>query len=111
MTIAGDPWGGPVGPRGVSTVRQKPAWMDEGLCFGCDPELWYPGRGDNATLSAAKAICAACPHRETCLEHALEVGEKWGVWGGKSERERRRIRSKRRLARQAARTADAADVA
>ena len=73
-------------------------WQDRASCLGMDPDLFFPERG--ASTREAKAICAACPVRIDCLEFALAHGEKFGIWGGMSERERRRIR---RMRAQAAR--------
>lgn len=58
-------------------------------CAGLDPSLWYPDQG--ATARGGRAICATCPVLPLCLELALARGEKHGVWGGASERERRRL--------------------
>ena len=75
------------------------AWRDHGGCRGLDPEIFYPPEDDEVAAEPAKAICAVCPVRETCLEYALTRREKIGVWGGMTERERRRlIRQRRRLA-------------
>lgn len=71
-------------------------WMAEANCAGLDPELMFPGRGDTETLQAAKVVCAECPVKQQCLDYAIENGEHFGVWGGTSERERRRIRGRRR---------------
>lgn len=71
-------------------------WIELAACQDEDPELFFPGRGMNTQLRAAKAVCAFCAVKEECLEFALENGIKHGVWGGKSERERRRIRRERR---------------
>lgn len=65
-------------------------WMRFGLCAQTDPEAFYPDRGENAT--SAKTVCAGCPVRAECLAYALEHGERFGVWGGLSERERRVLR-------------------
>jgi WhiB family redox-sensing transcriptional regulator len=73
------------------------AWMDHANCAGCDPNLFFPERG--ASTKEAKAVCAACVVRETCLEYAMAQGIKHGIWGGRSERERRRIRIERAQAR------------
>ena len=72
-------------------------WQDEGNCLGADPDLFFPSPGDS--LKAAKAVCNSCVVRAECLEYALENGEKYGIWGGMSERERRRIRRQRAIAR------------
>lgn len=68
-------------------------WMDRGECVGCDPELMFPQRGE--PTSEAKQTCAACEVRAECLEYALAVPERHGIWGGKSERERLRLRRHR----------------
>jgi WhiB family transcriptional regulator, redox-sensing transcriptional regulator len=73
------------------------SWRDRGRCKGVDPEVFYP-EDDEAPADEAKAICALCPVRETCLEHALTVREKAGVWGGYTARERRRLIRQRRRA-------------
>ena len=66
-------------------------WADQGLCrTHPNPDLWFPGRGE--ATEPAKAICRVCPVQAECLEHAVRHGEKHGIWGGKSERERRRYR-------------------
>jgi WhiB family transcriptional regulator, redox-sensing transcriptional regulator len=72
-------------------------WLDLGACRGLDPETFYPEDDDSA--EKAKAVCAQCSVRATCLEFALGHREKQGVWGGATERERRRIiRQRRRTA-------------
>lgn len=63
-------------------------WQDA-ACLGGDPSLWFDY--DAESRRAAKAICAGCPIRVECLAHALATPELFGVWGGKDERERRRI--------------------
>ena len=65
-------------------------WVVDANCQGVNPDLFFPGRGESA--DAAKAVCAGCVVSAECLEYALDAGEKFGVWGGKSERERRRLR-------------------
>ncbi len=57
--------------------------------------LFFPARGDRETLEAAQAICARCPVHVECLDYALRTKVAFGVWGGKSERQRRRIRAGR----------------
>ena len=72
-------------------------WRDKGACRGIDPDIFYPSEDDSA--DEAKAVCAVCVVRQACLEHALTSREKEGVWGGATERERRRlIRQRRRTA-------------
>ncbi|HEV2928426.1 MAG TPA: WhiB family transcriptional regulator [Propionibacteriaceae bacterium] len=77
------------------------SWQDYANCRGVDPDLFFPERG--ASTREAKEVCAGCVVRDECLEYALVFGEKFGVFGGKSERERRRIRKARRAAALAAR--------
>ncbi len=72
-------------------------WRDLGACRGLDPEVFFPETDDEAEV--AKNICDGCDVRIACLEHALASREKVGVWGGTTERERRRIvRQRRRTA-------------
>lgn len=61
-------------------------WMDEALCAQVDTELFYPEKG--GSTRSAKQTCMECPVREQCLTYALENGERYGIWGGLSERER-----------------------
>lgn len=75
-------------------------WQLLANCLGVDPDLFFPERG--ASTKEAKSVCQGCVVREECLEYALANGEKFGIWGGLSERERRRIRRQRALARAAA---------
>src|SRR4030065_587719 len=66
------------------------AWQDDANCKGANADLFFPERG--ASTRAAKAICRECQVRGECLEFALRSGEKFGIWGGLSERERRPVR-------------------
>jgi WhiB family redox-sensing transcriptional regulator len=69
-------------------------WRQRAACRGLDPEIFYPASDEEA--EEAKAICASCPVRQLCLEHALAFRERDGVWGGLTERERRRVLRQRR---------------
>ena len=71
-------------------------WQLVANCIGVDPDLFFPERG--ASTKEAKAVCHACAVREDCLEYAIEHREKFGIWGGLSDRERRRIIRQRALA-------------
>ncbi len=71
-------------------------WRKWAACRGIDVEIFYPDSDDDADASQAKAVCEVCPVREACLEHALTNREREGVWGGATERERRRILRQRR---------------
>jgi len=68
-------------------------WQDNANCLGVDPDLFFPERG--ASTREAKEVCKGCVVRNECLEYALMNGEKFGIWGGLSERERRRLRRQR----------------
>ena len=87
--------------EGVNEERAD--WKDRANCMGVDPDLFFPERG--MSTREAKAVCRGCVVREDCLEYALANGEKFGIWGGLSERERRRIRRARALVRRGNATA------
>jgi WhiB family redox-sensing transcriptional regulator len=72
------------------------SWREFARCRGVDPEVFYPVSDDEEAAEEAKSICALCPVREPCLEFALSTREKNGVWGGLTERERRRVLRRRR---------------
>ncbi len=74
-------------------VADAESWQMFANCLGVDPDLFFPERG--ASTKEAKGVCQGCVVREDCLEYALANGEKFGIWGGLSERERRRIRRQR----------------
>ncbi|MEE6273495.1 WhiB family transcriptional regulator [Georgenia sp. MJ206] len=65
------------------------AWADEALCAQTDPEEFFPEKG--GSTRSAKAICARCPVSAECLTYALDNHERFGIWGGMSERERRAL--------------------
>ncbi|MTA73917.1 MAG: WhiB family transcriptional regulator [Actinobacteria bacterium] len=85
----------------MNETDEDKSWQMLSNCLGVDPDLFFPERG--ASTKDAKAVCQGCIVREDCLEYALTNREKFGIWGGLSERERRRIRRERAQAR--ARTA------
>lgn len=68
-------------------------WSALALCAEADPEAWYPEVGEAA--AAVKRICARCPVRLPCLEDALASSERWGIRGGLSYNERRRLKRER----------------
>lgn len=74
------------------------AWQDRANCRGADPDLFFPERG--ASTRTAKSICRECSVQTMCLEFAIVSSEKFGIWGGMSERERRKIRRERTIAAQ-----------
>ncbi|MFM7271281.1 MAG: WhiB family transcriptional regulator [Actinomycetes bacterium] len=71
-------------------------WMADGLCRDYHPSLFFPS--DGVGVDRARRLCAECPVKAECLEYALTYRIEHGVWGGASERERRRILRDRRIA-------------
>ena len=82
---------------GLGEVHRKMqlSWRTQAACGGVEAALFFPEADDDPALDA-KAVCHGCPVRIACLDHALGHGEKAGVWGGTTERERRRILRQRR---------------
>lgn len=82
-------------PSGVSPVPTllgpltDAEWMDDGLCAQTDPEEFFPEKG--GSTRDAKAVCVKCTVAADCLDWALAHNERFGIWGGLSERERRQI--------------------
>jgi len=70
-------------------------WMAYGNCAERPPSFFFPS--DGVGVEAAKRVCKTCEVRLLCLEYALHNRIDHGVWGGTSERERRRILRRRRL--------------
>jgi WhiB family redox-sensing transcriptional regulator len=66
------------------------SWQEQALCAETDPEAFFPEKG--GSTREAKKICTGCEVRAECLEYALTNDERFGIWGGLSERERRRLR-------------------
>ena len=81
--IARTPWE----PSAEVELFPLPAWMERGLCAEIGDDFWFPEKG-GSTL-AAKRVCQSCPVIAECLEYAISNNERFGVWGGRSERERR----------------------
>jgi len=65
-------------------------WQERALCAQTDPEAFFPEKG--GSTREAKRICLGCEVRDRCLEYALAHDERFGIWGGLSERERRRLK-------------------
>jgi WhiB family redox-sensing transcriptional regulator len=68
------------------------SWQDQALCAQTDPEAFFPEKG--GSTREAKRICVGCEVKQECLEYALMQDERFGIWGGLSERERRRLKRK-----------------
>ncbi len=66
------------------------AWQERALCAQTDPEAFFPEKG--GSTREAKKVCLGCEVRGDCLEYALAHDERFGIWGGLSERERRRLK-------------------
>jgi WhiB family transcriptional regulator, redox-sensing transcriptional regulator len=65
-------------------------WQERALCAQTDPEAFFPEKG--GSTREAKKVCAGCEVRAECLEYALANDERFGIWGGLSERERRKLK-------------------
>jgi WhiB family transcriptional regulator, redox-sensing transcriptional regulator len=85
--------------RGGTTVNElhlldgeaeELSWQDRALCAQTDPEAFFPEKG--GSTREAKKVCLTCEVRSECLEYALQHDERFGIWGGMSERERRRLK-------------------
>mgnify|MGYP002720976353 FL=1 len=69
---------------------EEMSWQERALCAQTDPEAFFPEKG--GSTREAKRICESCEVRDECLSYALENDERFGIWGGMSETERRRLR-------------------
>ncbi|WP_315096631.1 WhiB family transcriptional regulator [uncultured Cellulomonas sp.] len=65
-------------------------WQERALCAQTDPEAFFPEKG--GSTREAKKVCTGCDVRSECLEYALQNDERFGIWGGLSERERRKLK-------------------
>ncbi len=85
---AGTP--GITGLLGIGLEADAQSWQERALCAETDPEAFFPEKG--GSTREAKKICTGCEVKAECLEYALANDERFGIWGGLSERERRRLR-------------------
>ena len=85
-----DTFGETVGSFGEPDDGEEQEWQERALCAQTDPEAFFPEKG--GSTREAKRICSGCEVRAECLEYALGHDERFGIWGGLSERERRRLR-------------------
>ena len=81
---------GAFGIPGDFGMPEEPGWQERALCAQTDPEAFFPEKG--GSTREAKRICGRCDVKAECLEYALEHDERFGIWGGLSERERRRLK-------------------
>jgi WhiB family transcriptional regulator, redox-sensing transcriptional regulator len=75
---------------GEDSIASDLGWQDQALCAEADPEIFHPEKG--GSTREAKRVCRSCDVRAECLEYALDNDERFGIWGGMSERERRRLK-------------------
>lgn len=76
-------------------------WQDQAACRNVDPDLFFPSETDKATALQAKQVCGRCVVKDECLSYALWAREDEGIWGGKTESERRTYRRRIRARRTA----------
>jgi WhiB family transcriptional regulator, redox-sensing transcriptional regulator len=74
----------------IDTTADELSWQERALCAQTDPEAFFPEKG--GSTRDAKKVCVSCDVRADCLEYALEHDERFGIWGGLSERERRKFK-------------------
>jgi WhiB family redox-sensing transcriptional regulator len=81
---------GIAGLLGIGSEADAQSWQEQALCAETDPEAFFPEKG--GSTREAKKICTGCEVKAQCLEYALSNDERFGIWGGLSERERRKLR-------------------
>jgi WhiB family transcriptional regulator, redox-sensing transcriptional regulator len=76
----------------MATIDDTLSWKADQVCSQTDPDLFYPEPGKTGARAAAKAkrLCEGCEAHDTCLEYSITEEERWGIWGGLSERQRRK---------------------
>jgi WhiB family redox-sensing transcriptional regulator len=82
--------GGCTQVTGEDVFIEPVPWATEAKCLNADPDVFFPEKG--GSTREAKRICGECTVRAECLEYALEHDERFGIWGGMSERERRKLK-------------------
>jgi len=78
--------------NGEEEAPSELEWQERALCAQTDPEAFFPEKG--GSTREAKRVCMSCEVRVQCLDYALENDERFGIWGGLSERERRRVKKR-----------------
>ena len=76
----------------LETTTDDGGWQERALCAQTDPEAFFPEKG--GSTREAKKVCPTCDVRDDCLESALMNDERFGIWGGLSERERRKLKKR-----------------
>lgn len=95
-------------PPGIEVPRSSSVssvWRDRAACRGLDTTMFFPQQGESVV--EARAVCATCPVRAECAGFALVSGQRFGIWGGETERDRRRVRAARRRSAEAERSSAA----
>jgi len=87
-----------VRPTTSADHRTVESWYLRGACRGLESSIFYPDPAEEADVARALAVCDRCEVRSDCLDHALFRREPTGIWGGTTERDRRRILRRRRTA-------------
>lgn len=82
-------------PRRPFDGIHAPAWMDGSeLCAQADPRIFHAEPGEHDKVAQAKEVCGACPLLEACFTFAMETDQRFGVWGGTSPEDRKRLRKR-----------------
>jgi WhiB family redox-sensing transcriptional regulator len=76
----------------IDATEEEQDWQERALCAQTDPEAFFPEKG--GSTREAKRICLGCEVKDECLEYALAHDERFGIWGGLSERERRKLKKR-----------------
>jgi WhiB family redox-sensing transcriptional regulator len=94
LQVASEPalLNGPGVGREATDYPPELEWQERALCAQTDPEAFFPEKG--GSTREAKRVCLSCEVRVECLEYALANDERFGIWGGLSERERRRVKKR-----------------
>lgn len=79
-------------PIQIQDDEVERSWQERSLCAQTDPEAFFPEKG--GSTREAKKVCVGCEVRAECLEYALANDERFGIWGGLSERERRKLKKR-----------------
>ena len=81
----------------IERLMIRPEWMDLAACRGYPAEMFYAEKaGGGPTLDEGRKVCRRCPVQGECLDYALEFSERIGLWGGLTEKERRKVKAERR---------------
>jgi len=78
-----------ISKQGFFPTEEEQPWSALAACRGFDSAIFFPGQDGNA--DPALEVCDSCSVKDDCLEYAMETRQRYGVWGGTTERQRRRI--------------------